>query len=139
MFDEDLKDISNVANKPIDDLVHSVQSQVLEPDLPSEYVDVRDVARADLLAFQRDSAEGQRLTVSAGKFSLPDIVDILKHTFPQLQGEIAQGRKPESVEEASERRIDTEKTSEILGITYRTLKETVYDVTKQILKTEEIF
>ncbi|GAV52012.1 hypothetical protein ZYGR_0AF04840 [Zygosaccharomyces rouxii] len=139
LFDEDLNDFLNIANKPIDDLIHSVPGQSLEPYLHSEYVDVRDVARAHILAFQLDAAKGQRLAISAGKFNSQNIVDILNYTFPQLKGNITQGPKPGTGGGEPGNigaRIGTIKTNEILGISYRTLEETTYDLTKQILRVE---
>ncbi|GAV46989.1 hypothetical protein ZYGR_0C00310 [Zygosaccharomyces rouxii] len=136
LFDGDVDDLLNLANKPIDDIIHSVAGDPLEPYLHSEFVDVRDVARAHILAFQRDAAKGKRLAVSAGKFNSQEIVDILNYTFPQLKGNITQGLKSGVADETLGACIGTVKTNEILGINYRTLEETTYDLTKQILRVE---
>jgi dihydroflavonol-4-reductase len=52
------------------------------PDFGFPVVDVRDVVLAHVRALQDPSLIGQRLIVSAGSLSMPEMARLLKETYP---------------------------------------------------------
>lgn len=135
-FDEDIDDISFIANEPIYDLLHSEPDKEFNTDFFGEFVDVRDLAKAHLVAFQKDSAIGQRLVVSAGRFDSQKIVEILNHTFPQFRRHTFEGTRAAFYDENMDSDFDSTKSENILEISYKSLDETVYDTAAQILRVE---
>ncbi|SCU79061.1 LANO_0A04918g1_1 [Lachancea nothofagi CBS 11611] len=104
--------------------------------LKNDFVDVRDVSRAHLLAFQKDEAIGQRLGLSSGQFNAKDLADILNRKFPQLQGTLPKCAGEGAYQTNPYARFDISKTKKILGFELKTLEETVCDTAAQILKAE---
>lgn len=138
MFDEDVKDHLNTSCEIINSLIHTPADSKLDENLHAEYIDVRDVAKAHLLAFQKEETIGQRLGLCGGKFDAQDIVDILNEDFPQLKGKIPTGDNPgrgASVTNTSST-FDNSKSKKILGFKFITLHKSVHDTAAQILKKE---
>lgn len=138
MFDEDVTEHLNTSCEIINSLMHAPADLKLDENLHAEYIDVRDVARAHLLAFQKEEAIGQRLGLCGGKFDAQDLVDILNEDFPQLKGKIPTGDNPghgASVTNSSST-FDNTRSKKILGFKFKTLKESVHDTAAQILKKE---
>ena len=52
--------------------------------LEGTYIDVRDVARAHIVAFENDDAKGKRLLLVAEMYNGYDLLDIVNKNFPQL-------------------------------------------------------
>lgn len=48
------------------------------------WVDVRDVARAHVLAMEKLVAAGQRFFLTAGRFTNRDLADAVRKNFPEL-------------------------------------------------------
>lgn len=137
LFDEDVSDKLNTSCEIINALVHNKPDTKRTEGLHGQYIDVRDVAKAHLLAFQKEEAIGKRLLLSGGKFAYQDFEDILNEDFPQLKGKILVGT-PGSSEETYKTfpSIDNTKTKQILGFSFRSLRETVHDTAAQILKKD---
>lgn len=138
LFEEDAVGKLNYSNGVIEALIHSAPGKELEPDMKARFADVRDVAKAHVLALQREAAAGQRLVIAAGRYSSQDIVDILNEQFPQLKGKIAQGPHPGKFDEKSAAR-EHFKAEELLGIEYKGLEESIHDTAAQVLKVERRF
>lgn len=131
-FDSEVKDNLNTSSEILNQFLK------LKPDSPipatkGGYADVRDVARAHIIAFEKD-LKNQRLIMHAGRFSSQDILDILNKRFDSLRGKIPVG-EPGTGKKAYENlcTIDNSKTKQILGFELMGLEETVYDSVKQIL------
>lgn len=107
------------------------------PELFGGYIDVRDVAKAHLVAFQKRETIGQRLIVSEARFTMQDVLDILNEDFPVLKGNIPVG-KPGSgaTHNTLGATLDNKKSKKLLGFKFRNLKETIDDTASQILKFE---
>ncbi|KAJ3049292.1 hypothetical protein HK097_009703 [Rhizophlyctis rosea] len=95
---------------------HTHYSHLQNPTLATSnpetraYVDVRDVALAHIRAFQRDEAQGKRFLTAAGVFKWKEGLD----------GEQRDG-------EEYEFGIDNGRVKTVLGVEFRSLKETVED------------
>ena len=138
-FDEDVKAKLNTSCEFVNSLIHSAPDSPFDPaGITGGYIDVRDVARAHIMAFQKDETIGQRLILRAGKFSNQDIADILNEDFPCLRGKIPVGKPNTGVLGVGEQGcvVDNSKTKKILGFEFIDLRKTIHDTAAQILKHE---
>ncbi|GMY28987.1 cinnamoyl-CoA reductase 1-like [Fagus crenata] len=84
-----------------------------------QIIDVRDLAEALLLAYEKPEAEG-RYICSAHKIKAKDLIDLLKSIFPNYN------YQKNFIEVQEENRVSSEKLQR-LGWSYRPLKETLID------------
>lgn len=70
--------------RTLSDLCNSSPFFPFAPPMYWNFVDVRDVAAAHVLAMENDAAAGQRFIVSAGCFSLSEIGSMAKKSYPHL-------------------------------------------------------
>ena len=107
------------------------------------HVDVRDVARAHILAIQTPAAGGQRISLSSSDVLSPQtVVNIINKNFPQLGDRVARGNKDQIYPTGSKPPLfDGEKAKKIFGETweYKNLETTVTDFLTQILEQEKAF
>lgn len=137
LFEEDVKDHLNTSNEVLNALLHSqAGSTKLEPDYHAEFIDVRDVAKAHIVAFQKEDIVGQRLGLSNGPFSSQQVVDVLNSDFPQLKGKIAVGPHPGQPDPNPGCKFDNTVSKKILGFPFISLEKAVHDTAAQILKKE---
>ncbi|GCF01642.1 methylglyoxal reductase (NADPH-dependent) gre2 [Zygosaccharomyces mellis] len=132
-FDEDVTPQLNTSNEIINGLLHSKPGDKIEPDYHSVYVDVRDVARAHLVAFQKELS-GERLGLSEGRFCSQQILDILNEKFPQLN--ISKGPEPGKEDTRPAALFDNSRSKGLLGFRFIGLEQSVYDTVAQVLKKE---
>lgn len=134
LFDENVTKKLNTSCQYINELVHSTPKTEIDLEIAGGYIDVRDVSKAHLLAFEKNGSIGQRLVLCAGRFTLVDIADILNEDFPNLNGKIATGNCNASLERLkSLAKFDYSKTNHILGIKFNTFRKTVDDTAVQII------
>ncbi|CDH10026.1 uncharacterized protein ZBAI_01811 [Zygosaccharomyces bailii ISA1307] len=126
----------NAFNKFINHLLHSTPGRGIEPNPHLEFTDVRDVAKAHLLAFQRDNTAGQRLGLSEGKFGNQCILDIVNCKFPSLRDKIAEGANPEKGDQTPGCCFDNSHSRNILNFDFISLERRVCDTEYQILQEE---
>lgn len=114
----------------------------LKPDdkVPSGegmYVDVRDVAKAHIKAFETQEAQGERLILISGKYNNQEVMNIIREDFDILDQILPKGN-PEDAKKYSPRldRWHNEKTRAILGFDFIGLKQSVDDSVGQILNDE---
>lgn len=135
-FDSELKDSLNTSSE----ILNAFLKMSPESDVPATrggYVDVRDVAKAHVVAFEKEFTN-QRLLLNAGRFASQDILDILNDKFESLRGKIPEGVKGSGKEiNDSLCTIDNKKTLELLGFPLIDLEKTVYDSIKQILDVKK--
>lgn len=135
-FDSEVKDSLNTSSEILNNFL-KLKPEDKVPATRGGYVDVRDVAKAHLVAFERDDLKNQRLILNAGIFDAQHILDILNENFPQLKGKIPVGTPGSGDKVYSERAtIDNTVTKDILGFPLIGLKETVVDSIQQILKAK---
>ncbi|RDW76867.1 SDR family oxidoreductase [Aspergillus mulundensis] len=100
------------------------------------FVDVRDVAQAHLSAYQTAEAANQRFFICKGNFTYQQFVNVLRASFPEIRDRVPVGnpdadRIPDDVYT-----VDTSKSQKVLGLSYRSLEETVCDAARSLLKLE---
>ncbi|KAM9938027.1 hypothetical protein OXX80_002454 [Metschnikowia pulcherrima] len=107
------------------------------PGLGGYFVDVRDVAKAQVAAFEKDISN-QRLVLASAKFAGQDLLDVLNANFESLKGKIPQG-EPGTGDKVREQScsIDNSKSNGILGIDYIGLDKSLTDMVKQILEANK--
>ncbi|KAK6457866.1 protein induced by osmotic stress [Scheffersomyces xylosifermentans] len=107
-----------------------------DDEIPQEaghFVDVRDVARAHVVAFEKDEAKGQRIIVYTEKFSSQRILNIIRKNFPELRERLPIG-KPENVDLSGLANLQNVKSRKLLGFEQRSLEDSVVSAVKQSLR-----
>ncbi|EGW31012.1 uncharacterized protein SPAPADRAFT_68229 [Spathaspora passalidarum NRRL Y-27907] len=121
----------NLSNEIINTVVKLGKDDKIE-SFGSVFVDVRDVARAHLVAFENKRAVPKRLLLISEKFSLDSIAHIINEKFPDSS--VPKGDISKDVElEKSIQKFDNSKTKEILGFDFIPLEKTVEDTVTQVL------
>lgn len=123
------------------ELINKVLKLGKDDELPPSkgtFIDVRDVAKAHIISFERETLVNQRLLMTSGRFAAQDVLDILNATFPQLSerlpvGEVGTG--PSITSKLA--RIDNTKTMELLEFPFISLRESVIDTVGQILDAQK--
>ncbi|KAI0124979.1 hypothetical protein BJ170DRAFT_635901 [Xylariales sp. AK1849] len=98
------------------------------------YADVREVASAHILAHDVPEAGGQRFWVGQN-FNYQTAVDIARAQIPELKSRIPEG-KPGFVEDTY--KVDGSKAAKVLGLSYKTLTQTIRDTYTQLLHAEQV-
>ncbi|KAI5958217.1 hypothetical protein KGF57_002572 [Candida theae] len=98
------------------------------------FVDVRDCARAHIVAFEKESAVNKRLFAVAGKFNSQEVLDIIRSSFDELD-QISPKGNPEDAKKYAPRsdRYDQSVTRSVLGFEFIDLKKSVVDTVNQLL------
>ncbi|KTB10706.1 NADPH-dependent methylglyoxal reductase GRE2 [Nakaseomyces glabratus] len=129
------KKVLNVSSEVINQLVHLKKDDPL-PQVACGYIDVRDIAKAHILAFQKDELIGQRLLLHSGLFTVQTLLDAINEQFPELRGKIPSGEPGSNKPEDLLTPIDNTKTKKLLGFEFRDLKTIIQDTVSQILEAE---
>ncbi|KAG2736669.1 hypothetical protein G9P44_000759 [Scheffersomyces stipitis] len=106
------------------------------PEVAGPFVDVRDVAKAHVIAFEKDEAQGQRIITSNGRFSSQLILNIIRDKFPELREKLpvgvpANGKVPESDS------WDDSKSKKLLGFKFSDIEKVVVDTIEQVIRANE--
>ncbi|KAL9094758.1 MAG: hypothetical protein Q9165_003029 [Trypethelium subeluteriae] len=101
------------------------------------YVDVRDLAAAQIKAMLVPEARNQRFLVCAKQFGFQEICDILRSRFPELRERTPLGKPGTSSLPPGAYSVDNSKVKELLGAEFRNLTETVVDVAHCLLDIEQ--
>ncbi|CCD24822.1 SDR family oxidoreductase NDAI_0D05090 [Naumovozyma dairenensis CBS 421] len=136
-FDENVSSKLNTSCELIHKLMLSSADDKVDNSFVGSFIDVRDVAKAHLLAFQRPTLIGKRLLLISSRFNAQDILDVMNEDFPSLKGRIPVG-KPQSgaLHNWKGSFADNSKTKELLGFEFMPLKKSIDDTVTQILKHE---
>ncbi|PSN66757.1 NAD(P)-binding protein [Corynespora cassiicola Philippines] len=98
------------------------------------WVDVRDVAEAHVLAFEKPEAAGKRFFTVAGYFSNKEIGQIIRKNFPQYKDAPTEstpgGDYPEGTPDKGLYSYNNKRTIEVLGLKYKTFDESIVDSIK---------
>ncbi|RMZ92521.1 hypothetical protein DV736_g216, partial [Chaetothyriales sp. CBS 134916] len=124
-------DAVNTSNERVLRLIRGdFKTEGLPPSGIYIWVDVRDVALAHVKAIEIPAAAGKRFFVTAGYFSNGEVAQIIKENFPQFAA-----RLPENLESDKPKGvygIDNSRSKQILGLEYRSLKDSVVDTVKSL-------
>ena len=97
------------------------------------WTDVRDLALAHVKAAELPEAANQRFFVTTGYFSNEEIADIMRENFPELKNELpVKGTKGGGYPEDGIYKYDNSRVKEILGVEFRSLKESIVDAVKSL-------
>lgn len=132
-FDSELKTNLNTSSEILNNLL-KLKPDSPVPDHKGGFVDVRDVAAAHLVAFEKNIAN-ERLLMNAGRFASQSLLDIINSKFELLRGKIPKG-EPGSGDNVDKQLcvVDNKHTLALLGFELRDLETTVYDSVEQIVK-----
>lgn len=101
----------------------------------SAWIDVRDLAEAHVQALVTPAAGGKRYVPAADEpFSYQFAADIMKEEFEWARGKVAKGDN-EGAKPPQGYRLDGAKLTSEMGVTYRTFRDTVVDLVKQVRDT----
>ena len=124
-------DAINTSNARIRDMVQGKFRNELPPSGVFIWVDVRDLAKAHVTGIELAEAQGQRFFVTAGYMTNKRIVDAIRETHPELESKLPPKDTPDDLP-SDIFRIDTTRSVKVLGLTYRSLKESVDDTVKSL-------
>ena len=102
------------------------------------FVDVRDVALAHVLAAEKDEAGGKRFFIVGGYFCNKEIAEIIGEGFPELKESLPIGDalQPGDYPEEGMCDFDNARSKNVLGLTYRSLRECIVDTVKSLQAVE---
>ncbi|CAF9905209.1 MAG: methylglyoxal reductase (NADPH-dependent) gre2 [Alectoria fallacina] len=123
----------NTSNQRIAALMTGKAKEEIPPTGTFIWTDVRDLALAHVKAAELPEAANKRFFVTAGYFSNEEIADIIRDSFPQLKNELpAKGVKGGGYPKEGIYKYDNSRVKEILGIEFRSLKESIVDAVKSL-------
>ncbi|OBA23424.1 NAD(P)-binding protein [Metschnikowia bicuspidata var. bicuspidata NRRL YB-4993] len=103
------------------------------PGLGGYFVDVRDVADAQIAVLEKDLSN-KRLVLASEKFAGQDLIDILNANFESLRGKIPTGNPGTGAEIRNQlSNVDNTKTNELLKLKYTDLETSLTDMVRQLL------
>ena len=120
----------NTSSADIYRLMNGSLNTVPSTPMPA-FVDVRDVATAHVLAFERSI--GGRYLVSGGDFTYGEVCKILREALPAISERIPQ----ESSEDGDHYQISTTRASSTLGMKFRGMRECFEDMGRKFVELEE--
>ncbi|KAG5419852.1 GRE2 [Candida metapsilosis] len=136
LFTSEIKDQLNTSSEVINSILKLKPNDPL-PTFRGTFVDVRDVAKAHVVAFENPKAKNERLILVAGSFTEQSIVDLINKKFPQL--DLPKGKPGSDAQVIKENlaTVDNSKTKEILGFKFIDLDKSVTDSVQQILDAKK--
>lgn len=99
------------------------------------YVDVRDVAEAHARAYETAGAAGQRYLVSAGGYTYQQFCDIIREKCPEVKSKTPEGTPGKELPDVY--RTSNEKSKRELGMSYRSMRETVVETVRSLVELEK--
>lgn len=127
----------NTSSEVINKILKSKSPQDEVAPLNSMAVDVRDVAKAHLVAFEKDEAKEKRLFLNSGLFTQQKILDVLHEKFPKQTENVPVGKPGSGAEEiAKAAKKNNDKTRAIMGFELISVEQTIADSARQLLQVE---
>jgi len=125
----------NTSSDYIYKLISGESKDLPEQNLPL-FVDVRDAARAHVLALQNDSVIGKRVLLSGGSYTLYDTVLLISEKRPELRSRLPslENAKPVTQHIA---KIDTSIAEKELGMSFISYETCVFDTIDALLEKEK--
>lgn len=126
------KSALNTSNEVINGILKAGKDHSQPQQVTGYFIDVRDVAKAHIVAFQKEDAIGQRLLLAAGPVTTEKILNIIKKDFSQIElPTLNESEKPDW--DKIESIINNDKTKKILGFKFIDLEKSVDDTVSQIV------
>ncbi|KAJ6437348.1 LOW QUALITY PROTEIN: lea domain-containing protein [Purpureocillium lavendulum] len=92
------------------------------------YTDVRDLAEAHVLAFEKPEAAWQRYLIANASYSFQQVCDVIRDKFPQFRDVTPKGNTGAPLPPIY--KLDTTKAVQQLGMKFRPLEDTVVNISK---------
>lgn len=120
-------DSINTSNARFVSLLRGGPSTPCPPTVNYLFVDVRDLAVAHVRALERPEAENRRFLVTAGNYSNAEIAQLIGEQYPEYKDRMPVGEATKSGERpvTGVNGYDNRESLAVLGMSYRTLKESV--------------
>ena len=127
------RDGLNYSSQVINELLKLKPSDKI-PQEAGLFVDVRDCAKAHIVAFVKEDAANKRLFAVAGRYNNQEVVDIIRSNFDELDQILPKGN-PEDAKKYSPRlnRYDQSVTRSVLDYKFIGLEKSVVDTVAQLL------
>ncbi|KAI3399241.1 hypothetical protein diail_7403 [Diaporthe ilicicola] len=127
-------DTINTSNERIVALAQGKWKDAVPATGVTNWVDVRDVARAHILGFEKPEIGGHRLFTTAGSYSNRGILDAARKNFPELKdkfpAEDVKGGEPTPADQVY--KFDNSETTKLLGFKWIQIETTVVDTIKSL-------
>ena len=133
-FDSSAKGSLNASNEVISAIVQSKLNDDNVTNVKGGFIDVRDVARAQVEAISNSNFNGRRMILDNRNFSSQEVADIINANIPQLKGKIAKDVTLKEVGPGFSANIDSHVSKELLGFEFIDFPKTVIDTVDQILR-----
>ncbi|KAI9673130.1 MAG: methylglyoxal reductase (NADPH-dependent) gre2 [Caeruleum heppii] len=124
----------NTSSADIYRLINGSTKEVPETQVMA-FVDVRDVAEAHLRAYECPDAAGQRYFIVSDNYSYQQVVDIIRKKVPELKHRTPEGQGGAPLPETY--KVSNEKVKKDLGMTFRSLEETITDTARNLMELEK--
>ena len=109
----------------------------IPPTATPIWTDVRDLALAHAKAAELPEAANKRFFVVAGYFSNEEVADIIRDNYPELKDKLpVKGTKGGEYPAEGLYKYDNSRTKGVLGIEFRSLKESIVDTVKSLQAIE---
>lgn len=127
-------DAINTSNARFVSLLRGGPSKPCPPTVNYLFVDVRDLALAHVRALEIAEAQNRRFLVTAGNYSNAEIAEVIGEEYPEFRGRMPVGEAIKSGERpvTGVNGYDNRQSIEVLGMSYRTLRESVVGVVDSI-------
>jgi nucleoside-diphosphate-sugar epimerase len=126
-------DALNTSNQRIRNLITGQFKEEIPDTGVFLWIDVRDIALAHVKAIELPEAAGKRFFVTAGYFSNRELAEIIRKNFPEFERELpSKDVKGGDYPEGGLYKFDNSRTTEVLGIKFRGLEESVVDTVKSL-------
>ncbi|RCK54745.1 putative NADPH-dependent methylglyoxal reductase GRP2 [Candida viswanathii] len=124
----------NTSAEIVNSVLKLSKDDKIEQNMTGYFIDVRDVARAHIVAFEKREIDGKRLILADAPFSTQKVLDIVRDDFPKLAEKLPEGDPAKADEwKNTESEIKNEKTRELLGFEFIDLKTSIDDTVSQII------
>jgi nucleoside-diphosphate-sugar epimerase len=125
----------NQSNKTIWDVVSCGEKSEVPSTKGPVWVDVRDVAKAHVIALSTPELGGARLLLAEGVYCNQEIADGARGLFPEHRSRIPIG-KPGTREADTHFKVHSSHEAKRLGLTWRKLEDTLQDLIPQLYAIE---
>ncbi|EXJ81899.1 dihydroflavonol-4-reductase [Capronia coronata CBS 617.96] len=100
------------------------------------WADVRDVAEAHRLAYEKPEAAGQRFFITGGNFVYQQFCDIIRKNVPEVRDRTPVGKPGTGVGD-DVYRVNGSKAERVLGLKYTSMEQCVTDTARSLLELEK--
>ena len=123
-------DALNTSNERIRNMIQGKMKEGLSATGIFIWTDVRDLALAHVRAIEVPEAAGKRFFITAGYMSNGEIAQIIKDNFPEYADKLPEDTESDMPKDVFG--IDNGRATKVLGIKFRSLKDSVVDTVKSL-------